>query len=71
MTVCNALEIYNLEDGIKDYKNNWNNHTLRIDSSRLIQKLRIANQKEAEMLDDRDDHGRIVFEVEEANKSLP
>jgi hypothetical protein len=33
--------------------------------------LRITNQTEEEMLDDQEDDGRTVFEMEWGNKSLP
>jgi hypothetical protein len=34
-------------------------------------KLRIINQTEEEVLEDREDDGSVVFEMEQANKSLP
>jgi hypothetical protein len=34
-------------------------------------KLRVSNQEDGEMLDDREDDGRIVFGMEQDNKSLP
>jgi hypothetical protein len=35
-------------------------------SSRLTQKVKITNQSEEEMLDDQEDDGGIVFEMEQA-----
>jgi hypothetical protein len=42
-----------------------------MNSSRLIKKLRITNQTDEKMLDSQKDDGRIVSEMEQANKSLP
>jgi hypothetical protein len=45
---------------------------LRMDSSRLTQKLKnYTNPTDEEMLDDREDDGRTVSRREQANKSLP
>jgi hypothetical protein len=41
-----------------------------MDSSRVTQKLRITDQTDDEMLDDREDDGRIVFDTGWDNKSL-
>jgi hypothetical protein len=48
-------------------KNKCYNHMLRLDSK----KLRITNRKDEEMLDDKEDDGRVVSEAEHANESLP
>jgi riboflavin synthase alpha subunit len=31
-TICNALQLYYLEEKIEDYKNKWRNQILRMDS---------------------------------------
>jgi hypothetical protein len=40
MIIHNALQMYALEERIQDCKNKWYNHILRMDSSRLIQKVK-------------------------------
>jgi hypothetical protein len=47
------------------------NHIFRMDSSRLTQMLRIANQTDEVLLGYREDDARIVSETEWLNKSLP
>lgn len=44
-TTCNALQLYTrtLEGRIQDCENKWHNHVLRMDFSRLTQKLRLIN----------------------------
>jgi hypothetical protein len=37
----------------------------------MDKKLRITNQTDEKMLDDQKEDGRIIFEMEQANKSLP
>jgi hypothetical protein len=59
MTMCTALQIHALEESIPDYKNMWHNHILRMDSSRLTQKVQNF-QADKEMLDDQEDNGRSV-----------
>jgi hypothetical protein len=53
---------------MRNHENNWQNHILRTDSSRLTQKLRVTNHTDEEMLDDRDDGGMIVYRTKRANK---
>jgi hypothetical protein len=38
---------------------------------KTTRKLRITNQTDEEIVDDREDVGRMVFEREEADKNLP
>jgi hypothetical protein len=40
MTMHRSLQIYVLEEGTQDYKKKWHNHKLRMDSSRLTQKVK-------------------------------
>jgi hypothetical protein len=56
----NTLQIYAIGERVKDYKNKWNDLIFRMNTSRLTQKLQITNQTEDELLDDREDDGRIV-----------
>jgi hypothetical protein len=69
--VHNTLKIHDLEERIQDYENKCHNHMLRMDSLRLTQKLRITNQTDEEMLDDREDVGRMVYGTEQASKGIP
>jgi hypothetical protein len=73
MTIRNALEIHAFEERIEDYKKQKTNAVVTSYEWALqdwYKKLIITNQWEEEMLKDREVDGRIVFEVEQANKSL-
>jgi hypothetical protein len=69
-TIRYALQINAFEEGIQYYTNKWHNHILRMDSLRP-RKLGITNKMDEEMLDDRENDCRIVFDTEQANKYIP
>jgi hypothetical protein len=61
--------MYASEESIQDYKNKWHNHMFRRGSSRRAQNVKNTNQTGEEMLNDGEDDGRTVSEMERANKA--
>jgi hypothetical protein len=70
-TIHNALQLCGSEERIQSYTNKWHNHILRMDSSRLTQYVKNNNQDGRRNVEGPKRSGRIVCEMERANKSLP
>jgi hypothetical protein len=66
--IRSALEIYTLEEIIQDYKSKWHNRVLRMDSSRLAQKVKKYQSDRG--TNDREDGWRKIFQTEQSNKNL-
>jgi hypothetical protein len=62
-TMRNALQMYALEERVQGSRSKWRNHFLRMDCSGLTQEVKNYQPNREDMLDDREDNGRIVSEI--------